>query len=173
MLVTVLVLGVAAAGFGWWTVQRSFPTTSGASTCPASRRPSPCTATTPGIPQLVAETDHDLFFAQGYVHAQDRFWEMDFRRHVTAGRVAELFGESQVATDAFLRTLGWRGIAEQEYALLDAGRRAYYDAYAEGVNAYLGEPRRRRPLARVRGARACRTRATPPSRGRPSTPSRG
>ena len=72
-----------------------------------------------GIPQLVAETDHDLFFAQGYVHAQDRFWEMDFRRHVTAGRLAELFGESQVATDTFVRTLDWRGVAEQEYALLD------------------------------------------------------
>ena len=93
-----------------------------------------------GIPQLVAETDHDLFFAQGYVHAQDRFWEMDFRRHVTAGRLAELFGESQVGTDAFIRTLDWRGIAEQEY---DAARRpaleAYYDAYADGVNAYLAE----------------------------------
>ena len=73
------------------------------------------------------------------MHAQDRFWEMDFRRHVTAGRVAELFGESQVATDAFIRTLDWRGIAEQEYALLDEVSRAYYDAYAEGVNAYLGQ----------------------------------
>ncbi|PWC03032.1 penicillin acylase family protein [Agromyces badenianii] len=92
-----------------------------------------------GVPQLYAETDHDLFFAQGFVHAQDRFWEMDFRRHVTAGRLAELFGRSQLGTDAFIRTLDWRGIAEQEYGMLDESSKAHYDAYAEGVNAYLAD----------------------------------
>jgi len=139
LLITVLVLGIAAAGFGWWTVQRSFPTTSGRIDVPGLTSTVTVYRDDAGIPQLVAETDHDLFLAQGYVHAQDRFWEMDFRRHVTAGRVAELFGESMVATDAFIRTLDWRGIAEQEYALLDEVSRAYYDAYADGVNAYLGQ----------------------------------
>jgi len=139
LLVTVLVLGVAAVGFGWWTVQRSFPTTSGRVDVPGLTATVTVYRDEAGIPQLVAESDHDLLFAQGYVHAQDRFWEMDFRRHVTAGRVAELFGESQVATDAFIRTLDWRGIAEQEFALLDPVSRAYYEAYADGVNAYLEE----------------------------------
>lgn len=139
LLVTVLVLAIVGAGVGWWTVQRSFPTTSGRVDVPGLTATVVVYRDDAGVPQLVAETDHDLFFAQGYVHAQDRFWEMDFRRHVTAGRVAELFGESQVATDAFIRTLDWRGIAEQEYALLDDRSRAGYDAYAEGVNAYLGE----------------------------------
>lgn len=139
VLVTVLVLGVAAAGFGWWTVHRSFPTTTGRIEVPGLSGAVTVYRDEAGIPQLVAETDHDLFFAQGYVHAQDRFWEMDFRRHVTAGRLAELFGESQVATDAFVRTLDWRGIAEAEYELLDERSRAHYDAYADGVNAYLGE----------------------------------
>ena len=139
LLVSVLVLVIAAAGFGWWTVQRSFPTTSGRIDVPGIAAPVTVYRDDAGIPQLVAETDHDLFFAQGYVHAQDRFWEMDFRRHVTAGRMAELFGETMVATDAFIRTLDWRAIAEQELALLDPVSRAYYDAYAEGVNAYLGE----------------------------------
>ena len=92
-----------------------------------------------GIPIITAGSSHDLFYAQGYVHAQDRFWEMDFRRHVTSGRVAELFGESQVATDKFLRTLGWREVAEQEVEALDESVRGYYDAYAEGVNAYLAD----------------------------------
>ncbi|MFD4420824.1 penicillin acylase family protein [Agromyces sp. NPDC058484] len=139
VLVTVLVLAVVAAGLGWWTVQRSFPTTSGRIEVPGITAAVTVYRDDAGIPQLVAETDHDLFFAQGYVHAQDRFWEMDFRRHVTAGRVAELFGESQVATDTFIRTLDWRGLAEQEYAMLDDLTRRYYDAYAEGVNAYLAE----------------------------------
>ena len=92
-----------------------------------------------GIPQIYADTPADLLKAQGYVHAQDRFWEMDFRRHVTSGRVAELFGESQLATDEFLRTLGWREVAEQEVEALDESVRGYYDAYAEGVNAYLAD----------------------------------
>jgi len=139
LLIAVLVLVVAAAGLGWWTVQRSFPTTSGRLEVPGLTAAVTVYRDDAGIPQLVAETDHDLFLAQGYVHAQDRFWEMDFRRHVTAGRVAELFGASQVATDAFVRTLDWRGIAEQEYALLDPATRGYYEAYAQGVNAYLQE----------------------------------
>ncbi|GAA2028200.1 penicillin acylase family protein [Agromyces tropicus] len=139
VLATVLVLGVAAAGFGWWTVQRSFPTTSGRIDVPGLQAKVTVYRDGAGIPQVVAETDHDLLFAQGYVHAQDRFWEMDFRRHVTAGRVAELFGESQVATDAFIRTLDWRGIAEQEFEAFDDETRALYEAYADGVNAYLAE----------------------------------
>ena len=139
VLLSVLTLAVVAAGLGWWTVQRSFPTADGTVDVVGLDATVVVYRDDAGVPQLVAETDHDLFFAQGYVHAQDRFWEMDFRRHVTAGRVAELFGDSQVATDAFIRTLDWRGIAEQEYALLDPVSRAYYDAYAEGVNAYLAE----------------------------------
>lgn len=139
LLVTVLVLAIAAAGFGWWTVLRSFPTTTGRIEASGLRASVTVYRDDAGIPQLIAETDHDLFFAQGYVHAQDRFWEMDFRRHVTAGRLSELFGESQVATDTFVRMLDWRGVAEQEYQLLDEGSRALYEAYAEGVNAYLAE----------------------------------
>lgn len=139
LLITVLVLGVAGAGLGWWTVQRSFPTTSGRIDVPGLTANVTVYRDDAGVPQLVAETSHDLFFAQGYVHAQDRFWEMDFRRHVTAGRLSEMFGESQVGTDTFIRTLDWRGIAEQEYAQLDEASRAYYEAYAAGVNAYLGE----------------------------------
>jgi len=90
-----------------------------------------------GIPHIYATTMHDLFMAQGYVHAQDRFWQMDFWRHVGSGRLSEMFGESQVDTDKFLRTLGWRQTAEQEYAMLDAESRAILDNYAAGVNAYI------------------------------------
>ena len=71
------------------------------------------------------------------MHAQDRFWEMDFRRHVTAGRLSEMFGASQVPTDTFIRTLGWRDVAEQEVKLLDKTSLRYYQDYADGVNAYL------------------------------------
>jgi penicillin amidase len=90
-----------------------------------------------GLPQVYAQSAADLFKAQGYLHAQDRFWEMDFRRHVTAGRLAELFGHDQVSTDAFLRTLGWRRVAEQEWGLISAEAKTNLQAYADGVNAWL------------------------------------
>jgi penicillin G amidase len=92
-----------------------------------------------GVPQIYADSAEDLFTAQGYVHAQDRFWEMDFRRHVTSGRLAELFGEDQIERDTFLRTLGWRRVAERELAILSPDTRRWLQAYGDGVNAYLEE----------------------------------
>lgn len=139
-LVAVLLLtGGLAAGFGAWTIQRSFPTVDGELTVSGLGHRATVQRDELGIPVITAADSHDLFFAQGYVHAQDRFWEMDFRRHVTSGRLSELFGESQLPTDRFLRTLGWRVIAEQEVEALDEQTRGYYDAYAEGVNAYLAD----------------------------------
>ncbi len=90
-----------------------------------------------GIPHIYASTQHDLFFAQGFVHAQDRFWQMDFWRHLGSGRLSEMFGAGQVETDSFLRTLGWRQTAEQEYQQLSPNAKSIVDAYSEGVNAYL------------------------------------
>ncbi len=90
-----------------------------------------------GIPHIYASTQHDLFFAQGYVHAQDRFWQMDAWRHIGSGTLSEMFGEGQVETDAFLRTLGWKQTAEAEYAQLDPTSKTILEAYVEGVNAYI------------------------------------
>jgi penicillin amidase len=135
----VIVLALIAVGFLAFTVQRSFPQLSGEIRVTRLNDAVTVQRDDLGIPRITADDPHDLFFAQGYVHAQDRFWEMDFRRHVTSGRVSELFGESQLATDKFLRTLGWREIAEQEVEALNEIERAYYEAYAEGVNAYLAD----------------------------------
>ena len=90
-----------------------------------------------GIPQIYADTDADLMRAQGFVAAQDRFFEMDVRRHVTAGRLSELFGEEALETDKYIRTMGWRRVAEEEWALLETETRDALSAYADGVNAYL------------------------------------
>lgn len=133
----IAVVAVSATLFGTWTIQRSFPQTSGDVELAGLSAEVTVQRDERGIPTITARTTDDLFFAQGFTHAQDRFFEMDFRRHVTAGRVAEMFGESQVATDSFLRTLGWRKIAEAEVAALDEQTLGYYEAYAAGVNAYL------------------------------------
>ncbi|MDT0157753.1 penicillin acylase family protein [Microbacterium sp. ARD32] len=137
VLASLLVIATAAAFFLVWTIQRSFPQTSGELTTPGLHKSVTVQRDALGIPTITASSTDDLFFAQGFTHAQDRFFEMDFRRHVTSGRVAEMFGESQVATDKFLRTLGWRKVAEQEVEALDDTTRGYYEAYAAGVNAYL------------------------------------
>jgi penicillin amidase len=94
-----------------------------------------------GVPYIEASTSADLFRAQGYVHAQDRFFEMDYRRHVTAGRLSELVGpdEDALAADKVIRTLGWRRVAEQEWELLAPETRENLESYSAGVNAYLDE----------------------------------
>ncbi|WP_025158367.1 penicillin acylase family protein [Leifsonia aquatica] len=137
VLAVLLVVTAIAGGVGFWTVTRSFPQTSGSLDVPGLAKPVTVYRDGAGVPQIVASTADDLFRAQGFVHAQDRFWEMDFRRHVTSGRLSEMFGASQVPTDTFIRTLGWRRVAEQEVKLLDPTALRYYQDYADGVNAYL------------------------------------
>ena len=136
-LSALVVLVLIATGVGVFTVTRSFPQTSGTVELAGLDAQATVYRDEAGVAQIVADSATDLFRAQGFVHAQDRFWEMDFRRHVTSGRLSELFGESQLATDTFIRTLGWRVVAEAEVALLDPTTLAYYQAYADGVNAYL------------------------------------
>jgi penicillin amidase len=137
--IVLLVLVVVASAFGAWTVRRSFPQVSGEVALAGLTGSVEVRRDVRGIPHVYADTPDDLFFAQGYVHAQDRFWEMDFRRHITAGRLSEMFGSSQVETDTFLRISGWRRVAEQELPLLSAETRRNLDAYAKGVNAYLAD----------------------------------
>ena len=137
-LVVVLILGGAVL-YADHTVRESFPQTSGEVSLPGLAAPVTVSRDGLGIPDIYAESVGDLFYAQGYVHAQDRFWEMDVRRHITAGRLSEMFGESQVPTDSFLRTLGWRRIAEEEVPLLSERSQLILDSYAKGVNAYLAD----------------------------------
>lgn len=130
---------LVAVGLGVWTVQRSFPQLAGDLKLAGLNGTVEVVRDGAGIPVVEASTSHDLFFAQGFVQAQDRFWEMDFRRHVTAGRLSELFGAGEVDTDKFIRTLGWRHVAEEEVANLDPTTLGNYQAYADGVNAYLAD----------------------------------
>ena len=104
-----------------YTVRQSFPQMEGSLRLPGLSGNVEIYRDKAGIPHIYADTADDLFMAQGYVHAQDRFWEMDFRRHVTAGRLSELFGAATLDNDKVIRTMGWRRVAEQE--LPDADRR--------------------------------------------------
>ncbi len=90
-----------------------------------------------GVPHIYANSTPDLFRAQGYVEAQDRFFQMDFWRHIGSGRLGEMFGESQVETDQFLRALGFESLARTELELIPEESLQVLEWYAEGVNAYL------------------------------------
>jgi penicillin amidase len=120
-------------------VRRPFPQVSGSASLSGLSGKVSVTRDDRGVPQLYADTSDDLFRAQGYVQAQDRFFEMDFRRHVTAGRLSELVGTDQDALDAdkVVRTLGWRRVAEQELPMLSPDTQRYLQDYADGVNAYV------------------------------------
>lgn len=144
IVITVVLLLVAGVGTGtFWTistVRDSFPETTGTQTIEGLSGTVEVKRDGNGIPQIYASDAEDLYMAQGFVHAQDRFWEMDVRRHMTAGRLSEMFGESQVETDAFLRTMGWHKVAKEEYdTKLSKSAKSYLKAYSAGVNAYLEE----------------------------------
>jgi penicillin G amidase len=135
-LVLLLVTALAGAVV---VVRGSFPQTEGEVAVPGLDGRVRVLRDHAGIAQVYTRTSHDLFYAQGFVQAQDRFFEMDVRRHTTSGRLSELFGESTLDIDKTVRTMGWRRVAEQEVSRLGADTKSYLQAYSDGVNAYLGD----------------------------------
>ncbi|MGC5628311.1 penicillin acylase family protein [Georgenia sp. Z1344] len=139
LLAVVLVLSVAVVAVATYLVRRPLPDHSGEQQVPGLTAEVEVLRDERGVPHLYAETDEDLMAGLGFVHAQDRFFEMDYRRHVTSGRLSELVGDvpAAVEADMVIRTMGWREVAEEEWELLTEESRALYTAYADGVNAYL------------------------------------
>jgi penicillin amidase len=88
-----------------------------------------------GIPQLWAASERDALFAQGYLHATHRLWQVELFRRVASGRLSEIFAEATLADDRFLRTLGMDRAARASERLLGEGERALLQAYADGINA--------------------------------------
>ncbi len=139
ILTVLVVLSLVLGLIGLFLVRRSFPKIDGEVRLPGLDAPVEIIRDDFGVPHIYAATTHDLFVAQGYVHAQDRFWQMDFWRHIGQGRLSEMFGSSQIDSDTFLRTLGFTRLSQTEYEALDDGLQEILEAYAEGVNAYLDE----------------------------------
>src|SRR6185503_2856314 len=90
-----------------------------------------------GIPHISAQTLEDAVYGLGFVHAQDRLWQMEMNRRIAAGRMAEILGPGALETDRFLRTLGVHRAAQANLRQLDPETRRLLDAYAAGVNAFL------------------------------------
>ncbi|MEO7268266.1 MAG: penicillin acylase family protein, partial [Knoellia sp.] len=133
LAVTALVLSIVGVSL----IRRSFPQTEGEITIAGLSGKVDVLRDERGVPQIYGDSVTDIAKAQGFVHAQDRFFEMDVRRHVTSGRLSELVGDAGLETDKVIRTMGWRRIAEAELPTLEPSTRTYLQAYADGVNAYL------------------------------------
>ncbi len=90
-----------------------------------------------GIPYIRAEDRHDLFVAQGFVHAQDRLWQMELNRRAALGTLSAVFGRATLDTDRLSRTLGFTRLAHGTWAQMKGSSRADVVAYSDGVNAFL------------------------------------
>jgi penicillin amidase len=138
VIVSIVAFLVGSSVITWfWFSRRAFPKTSGKISVGGIRAPVYIVRDSDGIPHIYAQNTEDLYFAQGYVHAQDRFWQMELWRRIGSGRLSEYFGERTVEADIYLRTVGYSRIAEREYELFDDGTKKILDSYAAGVNAYI------------------------------------
>lgn len=140
LLVLVGVIVAAAlvfAGIGAYLIRRPFPIITGSLTVPGVRAPVEVIRDRWGIPHIYAQDTHDLFFAQGYIHAQDRLWQMEFNRRASSGQLSEILGVATLETDRFVRTIGLRRAAEAAAVQMDAETREALEAYAAGVNAFV------------------------------------
>ena len=134
------VAGLVGAGY-YWLLRRPLPRTRGTLRLEGLQNPVEVLRDRWGVPHIYSETIPDLMYAQGFVHAQDRLWQMEFSRRLVAGRLSEVLGAETVSLDRWMRTLTMRRVAEQEVGLLDDETRTALEAYAAGVNARIAKGR--------------------------------
>jgi len=131
-----VLLCVVLAG-AYATLRLSLPKTEGEIALAGLNAPAQLLRDRYGIPHIFAGSPRDASFALGYVHAQDRLWQMEMSRRIAAGRLSEIVGPAGLETDRFLRVLGVRRAAEANLRVLDAETRELLEGYAAGVNAFL------------------------------------
>src|SRR5207302_7708016 len=145
-LVIVVLVAVLGAIAWFYSVARSaLPQLEGTIRVPGLSAPVRVIRDSHGVPTIEAENLNDLYFAQGYVIAQDRLWQMDGMRRFAAGELAELFGESQLKHDREQRILGLRTVAKHAIETASPRDRAYMEAYTRGVNTFIETHRDRLP----------------------------
>jgi penicillin amidase len=99
-----------------------------------------------GIPHIYAANHHDLFFAQGFVHAQDRLWQLELNRRLATGRLSEIFGPVALETDRAIRTFGFPRLAQADWTNAAEEVALAIEAYTQGINAFLDHRSTRLPL---------------------------
>jgi penicillin amidase len=146
LVVIVIVLGLVAGGGFFYISGKRFPQISGTLRVSGLQGNVTVIRDEWGVPHIYADNPHDLFLAEGYVHAQDRLWQMEFWRRIGAGRLSEILGKSTLGNDLFIRAIGWRRAAEADYKMLDQEQRAVLQWYADGVTAFINTHQDNLPL---------------------------
>lgn len=98
------------------------------------------------IPHILARDEHDLFFIQGFVTAQDRLWQMDMWRRASTGRLSEVLGQASLPADSLMVTIGIRRIVERIVPRLSSESKRMYQAFADGVNAFISQSSGKVPI---------------------------
>ena len=146
LLALALLLFLAADVWFFRAAKASLPAVDGTLKLSGLTAPVIVTRDSLGVPNISAENLHDLFFAQGFVTAQDRLWQMDMTRRYASGDLAVILGPEYIKTDEEQRILGLRQVAEKTVANMPADERARMQAYADGVNAYIARHQKTLPL---------------------------
>jgi penicillin amidase len=142
----VLLLLLGAGGYAYYVVHSALPQLDGSVPLKGLFAPAQVTRDGHGVPTIDAKTLEDLFYAQGYVTAQDRLWQMDVMRRFAAGEMAEILGPALAEHDREQRIIGLREIARKSVEVLSPRDRSYFDAYAKGVTAFLDSHQDRLPI---------------------------
>jgi penicillin amidase len=152
-LAAVVVLLLVVAVGGWFFLRASLPATTGSLRVQGLSAPVEIVRDANGVPHIFGETDLDAVFGLGYVHAQDRMWQMEMNRRIGNGRLSEVLGEATLSIDKYQRTMGYRRVSEQAWEVLSPLGQATLEAYAAGVNAWIAEGHRLPPEFIVLGVR--------------------
>lgn len=139
-------VGGAAAGGFYYLLRRPLPRTRGKLAVDGLNGPVEIVRDRWGIPHIFAGDEQDAAFGLGYVHAQDRLWQMDFFRRVFSGTLAEVVGESGIQVDRLMRRFGLRRAAGSQLGQIDAETMAGLEAYVAGVNTLMESLGGRLPL---------------------------
>jgi penicillin amidase len=135
LLAFLLVAGVL--GYAYFVARSALPQLDGDLPVKGLSAPVNVTRDAHGVPAIQAANLEDLFFAQGYVTAQDRLWQMDVMRRFGSGELSEILGEDTLKIDREQRILGLRAAAKKSLGMASPRDRSYFDAYARGVNAFI------------------------------------
>lgn len=146
LLVAVVVILAGGVFYLWYVAHSALPQLDGRLQVRGLEGPVTVTRDGHGVPTIDTTNLVDLFFTQGYVTAQDRLWQMELMRRFGNGQLSEVVGEDALRIDREQRILGLRAAAEKSLATATPRDRAFFEAYARGVNAYIGTQRNRLPI---------------------------
>ncbi|HSY91799.1 MAG TPA: penicillin acylase family protein [Candidatus Binatus sp.] len=146
LVLAVFVILAGVVGYGYFVLHSALPQLDGRLQVSGLSAPVTVTRDRQGVPTIEAASLEDLFFAQGYVTAQDRLWQMDLMRRFGSGELSEILGEDTLKLDREQRILGLRAAARKSIEMASPRDRSFFEAYARGVNAFIGTHGNRLPI---------------------------